>query len=253
MFADIHHHLLYGLDDGAETEEQMYQMLTAAAEDGTRYLAATPHISLGFCPFPMEKYTERLNKAQRWCIDNDNGIVLYSGAEILYSDGIVNVLQNGEIPTLGKTRSILVEFLPDISGEKLENAVRKLSNKGFLPVLAHVERYACLHRLELAEKLRELYPVKLQVNASTAACGGKGIRQKIWLKKMLYRGLVDLIASDAHSTGTRRTQMTQAYACLEKNVGAEAADHLCRITPMRILGANEETTAGKAERFGGRQ
>ena len=40
-FVDIHHHLIYGLDDGAQTWEQTQQMLTQAGENGIRRIIAT--------------------------------------------------------------------------------------------------------------------------------------------------------------------------------------------------------------------
>ena len=39
-FVDIHHHLIYGLDDGAQTWEQTQQMLTQAGENGIRRIIA---------------------------------------------------------------------------------------------------------------------------------------------------------------------------------------------------------------------
>ena len=52
-FVDIHHHLIYGLDDGAQTWEQTQQMLTQARENGIRRIIATPHAEPGMRPFPM--------------------------------------------------------------------------------------------------------------------------------------------------------------------------------------------------------
>lgn len=236
MFVDLHHHILFGLDDGAGSEDQMQRMLAAAAADGTRHLAATPHISLDTCPFPVKEYVARFRQAQAWCRANNLGIALHTGAEILYSDGIVNLLQNGEIPTLGRTNFVLVEFLPDISEKDFEGAIRRLSNSGFQVVAAHVERYGCMYDLERAKRLRELYPVKYQVNASTAAVGGQGLKQKLWLKKMLHGGLVDVVASDSHSTGQRRTRMTEAYTRLCEMAGSRAAQQMCCLTPLQILG-----------------
>ena len=42
-FADIHSHILYGLDDGAESVEDSLAMLELAAVSGTTDIVATPH------------------------------------------------------------------------------------------------------------------------------------------------------------------------------------------------------------------
>jgi len=40
---DIHSHFLWGLDDGAQTQEESLAMLQMAAETGTTDIVATPH------------------------------------------------------------------------------------------------------------------------------------------------------------------------------------------------------------------
>ena len=67
-FVDIHHHLIYGLDDGAQTWEQTQQMLTQAGENGLRRSIATPHAEPGMRPFPMRELMERIRQAREWCI-----------------------------------------------------------------------------------------------------------------------------------------------------------------------------------------
>ena len=51
-FVDIHHHLIYGMDDGAQTWEQTRQMLTSAWKNGIDRIIATPHAERDF----MQRY-----------------------------------------------------------------------------------------------------------------------------------------------------------------------------------------------------
>ena len=44
-FSDIHSHFVYGMDDGAQTAQEMEAMLDAAAADGVGRLIATPHMA----------------------------------------------------------------------------------------------------------------------------------------------------------------------------------------------------------------
>ena len=53
-FTDYHAHFVYGVDDGAQTREEMYAMLDAAAADGVRHLFATSHSTPGMERFPQE-------------------------------------------------------------------------------------------------------------------------------------------------------------------------------------------------------
>lgn len=47
-FAELHFHLLPGLDDGPETIEQSVEMAAAASAEGTRTILATPHVNLQY-------------------------------------------------------------------------------------------------------------------------------------------------------------------------------------------------------------
>lgn len=42
-YADMHCHMLYGVDDGAQDRETSRAMLDAAYADGTRTICFTPH------------------------------------------------------------------------------------------------------------------------------------------------------------------------------------------------------------------
>src|SRR5678816_2221071 len=42
-FADIHSHVLYGVDDGAKTRDDSLKMLELASRSGTTDIVATPH------------------------------------------------------------------------------------------------------------------------------------------------------------------------------------------------------------------
>ena len=59
-FTDYHAHFVYGVDDGAQTREEMYAMLDAAAADGVRHLFATSHSTPGMERFPQEIYDRHL-------------------------------------------------------------------------------------------------------------------------------------------------------------------------------------------------
>ena len=74
------------------------------------------------------------------------------GAEILYSLMTCDMLRDGRIPTLAETNIALVEFSPTVSYRQLEQAVKAIAEKGFLPMLAHVERYRCLVEIRFWQK-----------------------------------------------------------------------------------------------------
>jgi tyrosine-protein phosphatase YwqE len=56
---DIHHHVLYGLDDGPPKKADMEKMLDTAWREGVRVIIATPHVSPGIAPFSLETIEQR--------------------------------------------------------------------------------------------------------------------------------------------------------------------------------------------------
>ena len=63
-FSDIHSHFVYGMDDGAQTVQDMEAMLDAAVADGVGCLIATPHMTPGVHPFNEERFWRHLFEAR---------------------------------------------------------------------------------------------------------------------------------------------------------------------------------------------
>lgn len=235
QYADLHHHVVYGVDDGPQTFEDAQAMLRKAHENGISVIAATSHATPGHERFPMERYIEHLQKEQEWCDAQGLGIRLYSGCEVLYTDGAVRLLQSGDIPTINRSRVVLVEFLPVNDFKYIQNAVRKLGNAGYTVVIAHAERYEGSRKIEDLLSLREDLGAYIQINAQTFISPG-GFFAKRWLRKAMENGCVDLAATDAHNVSSRACQMRKCCETIEKEWGRETADRLCVRTPRQLLG-----------------
>ena len=148
-----------------------------------------------------------------------------TGSEILYTESVVDYLDAGEIPTMGITNYVLVEFYPREEFKRIYDGLRKLANAGYPPILSHVERYECLRKDD--PKIRDLkaFDVKFQVNAGTAIRCLEPLGDR-FIRKLIKNGHVDYIASDAHNAGTRPVLMRKAYTEIEKKYGKETADRL---------------------------
>ena len=205
-FTDYHAHFVYGVDDGARTREDMYAMLDAAAADGVSRLFATSHSTPGMEPFPQEIYDRHLALAREYCREKG---------------------------TLGQTSWVLVEFVPDVTAQEVETALREITGAGYRILLAHIERYPCLKKHGLLQRLRQQYHIRCQVNCSTVLQSG------FWLHRQLdhwFRaGLVDAISSDAHNCASRPTRMQEAYQKLCGWVGETAAQTLTGLDGREFL------------------
>ena len=225
-FTDVHHHLVYGLDDGAKTFEQAMTMAAAADAAGTATLIATPHVLPGIRPFDEALYHRRVERLQAACRKRGMGLRLLEGAEILYTEQTCRMLREGRIPTLGGSGWVLVEFLPQTGYRDLCDALAGILRTGYRPVIAHVERYRCLDAAgRRLRELRRAFGAVAQMNCSTVL-GGKGWLQDWRSRRWLDEGFVDLVATDAHNVTSRPTRMREAYALLEARYGQAYARRL---------------------------
>lgn len=225
-FFDIHHHLLWGMDDGPTQEEETLQMMEAAVEDGIGYLVATPHVVPGQAPFPWAEYKAQVDALNAYCKEKQWPLQLLYGAEILYTPMTAQALRQGDIPTLGGTQLVLVEFLPKVAYQDMLVAARTLLRDGLIPVFAHVERYEVFIKspkraMELKRKLGIFY----QMNASSVI-SPKGFWRRRFCKKMLSMEEIDFVATDAHDSKQRKTCMTQAYQRLQESYGEAYAQEI---------------------------
>ena len=225
-FIDIHHHLCYGVDDGAQTLDDALAMIKAALEDGTQTILATSHITPGIRPFDTALYMQHLGDIRAACEDEGLALRVLPGAEILYTEQTARFLHEEKIPTLGGTNYVLVEFMPSVAYEDVRKALTGILRSGYLPVVAHVERYDCLARSpRRAAELHGELDVLFQMNCGTVI-GGKGFFRDMRAKRLIDDGLIDIVASDAHNVRSRCTKMQDAYKALKARCGAEDAKRM---------------------------
>lgn len=234
MFVDIHHHLIYGVDDGAQTWEDTQKMILRAVDEGITDIVCTSHATPGITPFPTEKYLAHFAQAQQWCSENQLPITLHTGCEILYTDASPHLLKEGHYPSLAETWTVLVEFSGDVPYSRMCEAARLFGNAGFTVIFAHVERFDPMRDFKHVRELRQEYGVYMQMNANTVL-KKKGFFADRWTRKMLDEGYIDCIATDAHNTTSRPCRMRECFEKLKASYGVEAAEELCGGFQRRLL------------------
>lgn len=152
---EMHCHILPGIDDGAEDMKQSLQMLHIAMEHEIVGAIVTPHGSA------RDASRERTEKIRKLCrifrakAEQQFDVIfpVFPGQEILYSSDTRRLLDEGKLLTLADTRYVLVEFMPEVPYSTLFAAVRELRMAGYVPILAHVERYHVLREDGRIEEL----------------------------------------------------------------------------------------------------
>ena len=227
-FSDLHQHVLWGLDDGPQTPEQMRALLRQDVEEGIQLVFATAHAYPKLCPFNLSLYRERLAEANAYCESKGWPLRILPGCEIHYCPAVPDHLSADRLPTLGNSRHVLIEFAPDVSLSQIGEAADSLYRAGFQPVLAHVERYRCLVRSpRRAMEAREEYGLIFQMNCETVL-HPRGFRERRFVSWLLKAQTIDAIATDAHDTALRPVRMREAYQQLVLQYGIRYAGWLVR-------------------------
>lgn len=234
-FVDMHHHLIYGVDDGPKTMEDMQKMILRAVGEGVSDIVCTSHATPGGRPFPADAYISHMEEARAWCQAEKIPIRLHNGCEVLYTDASARLLKEGHFPSLADTWNVLVEFTPDTDFKRLCDAARSIGNAGFSVVFAHVERYQALRNIHHVQELREEYNVYMQMNANTVVTK-KGFFFDRWVRHMLDEGCIDCVATDAHNVTSRPCSMRICYEMLKERYGREVAQEMCGGFQRNLLG-----------------
>ena len=233
MAIDIHSHILPGIDDGAKNMQETIKMIDIAVEQGIKAAIATPHYHVGVGPEYLTNYQKAYQEVAQYIEENKIPLQLYRGNEIYYSESIPERLRAGKLRTMCGSRYVLVEFSPDMEYSAMERAISKLLYEGCWPIIAHAERYVALRQVSRVE---ELIRIGAYIQLNTNAIAGKeGWATKRHCHKLLKAGLVHVIGTDAHSSRTRRPQMKECLAILDKKYGKAYRKRLSDENPGQII------------------
>ncbi|MCM1157456.1 MAG: hypothetical protein NC300_03975 [Bacteroidales bacterium] len=233
-YFDIHSHILPGVDDGASSMEESLSMLEIAYQEGTRNLILTPHYVRGKNSYTKEELHSRFAELKQEAGKRFPELTLYLGNEILWEDGIIEDLKNGLIQTMNDTKYILVEFNIRISYSQLYDAIRKITNARFRPVIAHVERYRCLFKH--IERIDELVGLEayLQMNISSVY-GGMLDENARWCKKLVRDEYISFFGTDAHDLEERAPYIRDYVGWIEKKCGEDFLEQLFVRNPKKMV------------------
>ena len=238
QFVDIHCHILPGVDDGSQTPEETKAMLQKAWDEGIQIMGATPHYHKQRGKNDIELIKKQLLLTRKLAKEVHPKMQICLGMEIYYGEDVPELLKEGRVVSIRKSRYILVEFSPGDEFQYILNAVRKLQMSGHTVIIAHIERYNCLRKdISNVEYLREM-GAYLQVNTGSIT-GSYGRSVKKFLREVLKAHLVQLVGTDAHGSERRTPKMQEAYKEVVKRCGEEYADQIFGQNAKKVL-RNEE-------------
>jgi protein-tyrosine phosphatase len=245
---DIHHHLIYGLDDGPKDLEMSCAMVDAAAANGITHVVATPHANDRWAYTP-EINRERLAEIQAYAAGR---LTLGLGCDFHLSyDNIQDQFANPKKYSINGLQYLLVEF-PDYGIQpNIGETLYEFVVSGVIPIITHPERNATLQGKPEMMADWILSGCVVQVTAGSLL-GRFGPKAEAVAHSLLKRNWVHFLASDSHNITSRPPNLGDGHKLLVEHYGQEVADRLCIHNPKAIfygeamppqpemLGLNEE-------------
>jgi len=233
--ANIHCHILYGVDDGARDGRMMSRMIDSAYRSGVRIICATPHHNPEYFRCPPRIIVERYGEVVSYVTENYHDMIVLLGQEIYCRHDSVNELLAGKCLSLNRTRNVLVEFGTHADKSEIISGASRFLTSGFVPLIAHAERYdAIRNNKNIINDLRGI-GAKIQINASSVI-GNRGFLTKRFVMSLIKSGIVDVVADDCHDMNARRPCIGEAYSLVSHKFGAETANELFWENPLRMIG-----------------
>lgn len=197
--ADMHSHILPGLDDGADSVEAGVAIVRELAGLGYRHLIGTPHIMGDFYKNTPTGVRAALAALTEAVAAQNIAVTLDCAAEYYLDEWFLPRLTSAEgiLSFGGEARYVLLETSYINESRVLNQAIFELRAAGYQPIIAHPERYKYLHgRLEEAAAWRDKGAL-LQLNLNSLL-GYYGPAERVAAEKLVDGGLIDFAGTDAH-------------------------------------------------------
>ncbi|MBS1814011.1 MAG: exopolysaccharide biosynthesis protein [Acidobacteria bacterium] len=223
---DIHHHLLPGVDDGSRDMETTLAMLQMAVDDGTTHIVATPHANTMYAYDRTAHETLLQTVRDSMPAQFASRITLGLGCDFhLTYDNLEAAKANPSRFSINGKGYLMVELPDHAIPRTTPEALYELRIAGMVPVLTHPERNKTIQQNLDMMKPWLIGGLLLQITAGALTGAFGKVAQKCALE-LLDRNWVHVIASDAHGTGRRNPQLSEARNFVANKYGEETAHRL---------------------------
>lgn len=195
--ADIHSHLLPGVDDGVVSLEQTLVCLRQLADWGIRHVVTTPHVSQDWYPNTTATLLDGQTTLRALVAEHQLPLTIEVAAEYMLDDLFLDLLRADQLLSFGQQRYVLFETGWASPPNFLNEIIFHLLTQGYQPLLAHPERYTYYHKDP--KLLGELHASGCLFQLNWGSLTGRyGRRVEAQARKLLTNQWVDFVGSDLH-------------------------------------------------------
>jgi protein-tyrosine phosphatase len=237
---DLHCHILADIDDGPRTWQDSLAMARMAVEDGIRVIVASPHlfrrrkVDLQAIN-EKEAISQRVREFQDQLDAEGIPLIILPGCDCPLSLEALELLAADRVMTINDGRRYLLLEMPELSiPPAAPDVCFQLQSRGITPIITHPERHMVF--LKKPEKLLRFLDLGCLVQMTAGSLTGTfGRRVAKVSQDMVKKGYIQLLATDAHSTGGRPPILSQAVAHISRLLGKDAAQAMVTAIPERII------------------
>lgn len=234
---DLHCHIIPWVDDGAESARIACQMAELSLRNGVDTVVATPHCNLrGSRPnYRGRTYTNFFSMFRALLAQHGIPLRVLPGSEVFaHSSNLRTLLEEKQIVTLNHSRYVLVEFNFQTAAEELNNLLTMVKSYGYIPVIAHPERYVAVQNAPgvAVQWYDRGYIVQLN-KGSLLGRLGQTAYDTAWY--LLSNQTAHVIASDAHDMRGRAPGFQSLLPRLREYCSADYVTKLLEENPYKIV------------------
>ena len=238
---DIHCHLLPGIDDGAQDMDEALTLLQMAVDDGITHVVLTPHLHFG----RFENFKSVIEREfaifEAAVIERGIKVKLSFAAEVRLDALILQLVDKHSLPLyigqaqICRKNYMLLEFPHSHIPPGSDMLIKYLISQNIIPIIAHPERNRDL--LKSPNKIKPFVRLGCMLQLTAGSITGKfGEQCQVLALDYLAQGIIDVVATDAHTINRRPPVLSEARAKVTELHGEATAQSLFHTNPLLIIG-----------------
>lgn len=195
--ADLHSHILPGLDDGSPDVHTSILLIEGLMRLGIHKSIATPHIIGDLYRNNAITINTSLSLLKDELRKQNIHFEITAAAEYMLDGYFLELLFEKKPLLTLYDNVILTEFSYSSKPDHMEKMSFAILSEGYQPVLAHPERYAYFHNnYEEYQRLKDLgFMLQLNILSLTGYYGKAVEKAAVW---MVQNDLISFVATDLH-------------------------------------------------------